>query len=219
MEDYMVLANYIKSFPVDETTGLPTVTAENSPYGSVYGAGRIKLVKAFSDVPADRYYADPVSWAVAEGITIGTGENTFSPNGKLLRSQIVVMLWRAAGEPKAVNAVNPFTDVAESDYYYDAVLWAVEKGIVCGITADKFDPRGAATRAQTVTFLWRYLDKPESTTSASFTDMVAGKWYEDAINWAVENSITLGLTDGTFGVDTVCTRAQAVTFLYRALAE
>ena len=221
MEDYMVLANYIKSFPVDETTGLPTVTAENSPYGSVYGEGRVKLVekKSFDDVPAGSYYAEPVAWAQEEGITVGVGDNNFNPTGSLRRSQIVVMLWRAAGEPKAANAVNPFSDVAESDYYYDAVLWAVEEGITCGVSATKFDPSGVASRAQTVTFLWRYLDKPESTTTASFSDVVAGKWYEAAINWAVENSITLGMGDGTFGVDVTCTRAHAVTFLYRALAE
>ena len=106
-----------------------------------------------------------------------------------------------------------------SDYYYDAVLWAVEEGITCGISDTKFAPGGVASRAQTVTFLWRYLDQPESTTSASFTDVVAGKWYEPAINWAVENSITMGMGDGTFGVDVTCTRAHAVTFLYRALAE
>ena len=221
MEDYMVLANYIKSFPVDETTGLPTVTAENSPYGSVYGEGRVKLVekKGFDDVPAGSYYAEPVAWAQEEGITVGVGDNNFNPTGSLRRSQIVVMLWRAAGEPKAANTVNPFSDVAESDYYYDAVLWALEEGITCGVSATKFDPSGVASRAQTVTFLWRYLDKPESTTTASFSDVVAGKWYEAAINWAVENSITLGMGDGTFGVDVTCTRAHAVTFLYRALAE
>ena len=219
MEDYMVLANYIKSFPVDETTGLPTVTAENSPYGDLYGEGRIRRVKVFTDVPASSYYADAVNWALEQGITVGTSATTFEPNSSLLRAQIVVMLWRDAGEPKAEGAVNPFVDVFESDYFYDAVLWAVKEGITYGISATEFDPHGTATRDQAVSFLWRYLDEPTAAGGNTFTDVVSGKWYENAINWAVESRVTLGMGDGTFGVNDICSRAQAVTFLYRALAE
>ena len=219
MEDYMVLANYIQSFPVDETTGLPTVTAENSPYGSVYGEGRIKLLKGFTDVPADAFYADAVNWAVEEGITKGTGDGTtFSPADELPRAQYVTMLWRAAGEPEATIA-NPFVDVKESDFYYDAVLWAFEKGITTGSDATHFDPAGITNRAQAVTFLWRYLDEPDSTTANDFSDVPAGVWCEDAINWAVETEVTNGRGNGTFGATEACLRAHAATFLYRALAE
>ena len=216
MEDYMVLANYIKSFPVDETTGLPTVTAENSPYGSVYGAGRIKLLKGFTDVPADSFYYDAVQWAVSEGITNGATETTFNPEGDLLRAQFVTMLWRAAGEPEPTSAVNPFTDVKEGDFFYKAVLWAVEKGITNGISATEFGSYEVTNRAQAVTFLWRYLGQPEAAGTNAFTDVAAGEWYEAPINWAVENGVTNGMGDGAFGIDTDCNRAHAVTFLYRA---
>ena len=220
MEDYMVLANYIKSFPVDETTGLPTVTAENSPYGQTDYVGRIKLVSnPFTDVPAGEFYTDPVAWAVREGITNGTGDGTtFDPNGTLQRAQFVTMLWRAAGEP-VVEYENPFKDVSESDFFYNAVLWAVSEGITNGSDATHFNPYGTTNRAQAVTFLWRYLDEPTVTTASGFSDVVKGMWYEAAINWAVAEGITYGYGDGTFGVDTACNRAHAVTFLYRAIAE
>ena len=215
MEDYMVLANYIKSFPVDETTGLPTVTAENSPYGTTDYVGRIKILKGFEDVPADSFYYDAVQWAVEEGITTGATATTFNPNGELLRAQVVTMLWRAAGEPAATIA-NPFTDVFESDWYYDAVLWAVEEGITTGISATEFAPYGVTNRAQAVTFLWRYLNEPIASTENSFSDVVDGAWYEAAVNWAVENKVTNGMDSDTFGIEVNCNRAHMVTFLFRA---
>ena len=215
MEDYMVLANYMKSFPVDETTGLPTVTAENSPYGTTDYVGRIKILKGFEDVPADSFYYDAVQWAVEEGITTGATATTFNPNGELLRAQVVTMLWRAAGEPAATIA-NPFTDVFESDWYYDAVLWAVEEGITTGISATEFAPYGVTNRAQAVTFLWRYLNEPIASTENSFSDVVDGAWYEAAVNWAVENKVTNGMDSDTFGIEVNCNRAHMVTFLFRA---
>ena len=222
MEDYMVLANYIKSFPVDETTGLPTVTAENSPYGQTDYVGRIKLVsgKTFTDVPADSYYAESVNWAAAEGITNGATETTFNPNGDLLRAQYVTMLWRAAGEP-VVEFENPFTDVSESDWYYNAVLWAVSKGITTGVSATKFAPLSTANRAQVVTFLYRFMGSPELNVGGGelFTDVDPDSYYALPIVWAVENGVTNGMGDGIFGVERICNRAQAVTFLYRALVD
>jgi hypothetical protein len=215
MEDYMVLANYIKSFPVDETTGLPTVTAENSPYGTTDYVGRIKILKGFEDVPADSFYYDAVQWAVEQGITTGATATTFNPNGELLRAQVVTMLWRAAGEPAATIA-NPFTDVSESDWYYNAVLWAVEEGITTGISATEFAPFGVTNRAQAVTFLWRYLNEPIASTENSFSDVVEGAWYEDAVNWAVERNVTNGMDSDTFGIEVNCNRAHMVTFLFRA---
>ena len=215
MEDYMVLANYMKSFPVDETTGLPTVTAENSPYGTTDYVGRIKILKGFEDVPAGSFYYDAVQWAVEEGITTGATATTFNPNGELLRAQVVTMLWRAAGEPTATIA-NPFTDVFESDWYYNAVLWAVEEGITTGISATEFAPFGVTNRAQAVTFLWRYLNEPAASTENSFSDVVDGAWYEAAVNWAVENKVTNGMDNDTFGIEVDCNRAHMVTFLFRA---
>ena len=222
MEDYMVLANYIKSFPVDETTGLPTVTAENSPYGQTDYVGRIKLVsgKTFDDVPAGEFYTDAVYWALNEGITTGATDTTFNPNGELLRAQYVTMLWRAAGEP-VVQIANPFDDVKETDFFYNAVLWAYAEGITTGMSDNLFGPYGTTNRAQAVTFLYRFKDSPELNVGGGepFSDLDPDAFYATAVIWAVEYGITNGMGDGTFGVDRVCNRAQAVTFLYRALVD
>ena len=129
------------------------------------------------------------------------------------------MLWRAAGEPAPENAVNPFTDVKETDFFYNAVLWAVEKGITNGISATEFGAYETTNRAQAVTFLWRYLGQPNATAANSFSDVVAGAWYEAPINWAVGAGVTNGMGDGTFGIEGLCNRAHAVTFRFRALAD
>jgi hypothetical protein len=175
----------------------------------------------FTDVNEKDHKAfyDAIMWAVKGGVTEGATATTFNPTGKLLRAQFVTFLWRAAGEPKAENATNPFTDIAETDFYYDAVLWAVEKGITTGASKDTFNPMGVTNRAQAVTFLWRYLEEPAATGSNNFSDVAAGMWYTDAINWAVGAGVTNGLGDGTFGIGANCNRAQAVTFLYRAIVK
>ncbi len=171
----------------------------------------------FEDVKAGDFFFDPVEWAVEEGITTGATPTTFNPNGDLLRAQFVTFLWRAAGQPEPTTTVNPFTDVKETDFFYKAVLWAVEEGITTGTSATTFSPMGVTNRAQAVTFLWRYLDQPAATTGNDFTDVVAGMWYEAPINWAVGAGVTNGMGDGTFGINNPCNRAHAVTFLYRAL--
>ena len=170
----------------------------------------------FTDVPQGSWYYESVLWALDEGITSGATETTFNPGGELLRAQVVTMLWRAAGSP-VVEAENPFTDVSESDWYYNAVLWAASEGITSGISATEFGPHGVTNRTQAVTFLWKYLDSPASTASNAFTDVPSGVWYEAPINWAVENRITSGIAPDTFGVRLPCNRAQMVTFLYGAL--
>jgi len=109
--------------------------------------------------------------------------------------------------------------VTEADFYYDAVLWAVEEGITVGVSANEFDPSGKCNRSQIVTFLWRYLGEPEVEATNSFTDVEAGAWYEAAINWAVDAGVAYGVGENLFGVNDSCNRAQAVTFLYRALAD
>ena len=174
----------------------------------------------FTDVPNDSFYIDPVLWAVEKGITTGTGDgSTFSPNGELQRAQFVTMLWRAAGSPEPVSTNNPFEDVKETDFFYKAVLWAVEKGITNGISETEFGFNKVTNRAQAVTFLWRYLGEPKATATNSFTDVAAGAWYEAPINWAVGAGVTNGISATEFGISSNCNRAQAVTFLYRALAE
>ena len=126
------------------------------------------------------------------------------------------MLWRAAGEPAVEGVVNPFTDVKESDFFYTAVLWAVQNGITNGISATEFDPFGETNRAQAVTFLWRWMGQVKTNNGNSFTDVQEGQWYTDAINWAVNCGITNGQTATEFGIEAVCNRAHMVTFLYRA---
>ena len=173
------------------------------------------LTSKFEDVPAGAFYFDPVEWAVEKGITTGATETTFNPNGNCQRAQVVTFLWRAAGSPEPTKTENPFTDVKESDFYYKAVLWAVEKGITNGLTADTFGPFALCNRAQVVTFLWRAMGSPASTADVSFTDVQPGQFYSTAVAWAVENNITNGISATEFGVGGTCNRAQVVTFLYR----
>ena len=174
----------------------------------------------FVDVPEGEYYYDAVMWAVTNGITDGTTETTFSPNGECQRAMVVTMLWRAADCPEPTSTDNPFRDVKESDYFYKAVLWAVEEGITDGIAEDRFGPYIRCSRAQVVTFLYRYKDMPSvSTTDNPFTDVDVNEWYGPAVLWAVENGITEGYGENTFAPNLICSRAQVVTFLYRALVE
>lgn len=168
----------------------------------------------FIDVPESAYYYDAVYWAVDEGITNGTTATTFSPNNACTRAQMVTFLWRAAGEPEPETTVNPFTDVSESAYYYDAVLWAVDQGITNGTTATTFSPDATVTRAQTVTFLWRSAGSP-AVSGSGFADVASDAYYAGAVAWAVSEGITNGTTATTFSPSSSCTRAQIVTFLYR----
>ena len=170
----------------------------------------------FEDVPEDSFYFLPVLWAVDEGITNGTSATTFNPGGDLLRAQVVTMLWRHAGSP-VVEISNPFTDVKEGDWYYNAVLWAVSEGITNGTSSTSFGPAGVTNRAQVVTFLWRYLDYPDAVAENPFTDVEASAWYGMPILWAVENGITNGISATEFGVNTNCNRAHMATFLYQAM--
>ena len=169
---------------------------------------------AFVDVPAGAYYADAVAWAVEQGVTTGTSANTFSPDLSCTRAQMVTFLWRANGSPKAAKA-NPFTDVSADAYYYDAVLWAAEKGITSGTTATTFSPDAVLTRSQTVTFLWRANGSPVVNYAMNFADVDGSAYYTEAVRWAVSEGITAGTGGNTFSPDAPCTRAQIVTFLYR----
>ncbi len=170
----------------------------------------------FSDVDSGAYYFDAVSWAVKNGITTGTGATTFSPNDGCTRGQVVTFLWRAAGEPKPASDANPFRDVKEKDYFYDAVLWAVENGITLGTSNDTFSPSAVCTRGQIVTFLWRSSGKPAPSGSSNpFRDVKSEDYYFDAVLWAVEKGITLGTTPTEFSPSNTCTRGQVVTFLFR----
>ena len=169
----------------------------------------------FTDVPTSAYYYDAVLWAVENGVTEGTSATTFSPDMSCTRAQMVTFLWRAAGSPEPVTTTNPFTDVNSGVYYYDAVLWAVEQGITSGTSATTFAPDATCTRAQTVTFLYRAAGSP-AVSGGSFSDVSADAYYADAVVWAVSGGVTVGTSDTTFSPDMNCTRAQIVTFMYRA---
>ena len=171
----------------------------------------------FTDVPSDAWFKTAVTWAVQGGITQGTDAGKFSPDANCTRAQVVTFLWRSFGEPQPQSTTNPFTDVKESDYYYNAVLWAVENNITVGTGEGTFSPEDTCTRAQVATFLWRTNGQPQPESSgSSFTDVSATEYYYTPILWAVEEGITVGTSPSAFSPDATCTRAQIVTFLYRA---
>ena len=171
-------------------------------------------VSPFADVATDAYYYDAVKWAVEKGITNGVSETLFGPDQACTRAQIVTFLWRAAGSPEPKSG-SSFADVAADAYYAKAVAWAVENGITKGTSETTFHPDETCTRAQGVTFLYRALGKLAAA-QAGFTDVAADSYYADAVNWAAENGVTKGISETLFGPDGSCTRAQIVTFLYRA---
>lgn len=163
----------------------------------------------FVDVKEDAYYNRPVTWAVHKGITVGTAETTFSPDAKCTRAQIITFLWRAAGSPEPKGAC-PFTDVPAGSYYEKAVTWAAEQGMVSG---DTFAPNAPCTREMAVEFMWGQAGRPKAP-AASFTDVSS-----EAVNWAVQKGVTMGTSETTFSPNATCTRAQIVSFLWRAFAE
>ena len=171
---------------------------------------------AFMDVPKDSYYKKAVDWAVKNGITAGTGDNYFMPDGICTRAQAVTFLWRVAGSPAPKTEVMPFEDVPEGSYYYEAVLWAAENEITVGTSATTFSPELTCSRAHIVSFLWRAAGYPSAGTVNPFTDVPENAYYINAMLWAVKQEITVGTTPSTFSPDEGCTRAHIVTFLYRA---
>ena len=169
----------------------------------------------FVDVATGSYYEDAVDWAVENGITKGTDDTHFSPDGICTRAQAVTFLWRAAGSPAPRSRTMPFTDVPVGSYYYDAVLWAVENGITKGTSDTTFSPNMTCSRAQIVAFLWRSEKSPAAGTANPFADVKSTAYYAGAVLWAVKEDITKGTTNTTFSPDADCTRAQIVTFLWR----
>ena len=171
----------------------------------------------FEDVSANSYYYDAVQWAVKNGTTGGTSATTFSPDAPCTRAQAVTFLWRAAGSPAPSSTEMPFADVPADAYYRNAVLWAVENGITGGTSATTFSPDAPCSRGQIVAFLWRSKQSPMVAAENPFMDVNASDYYHNAVLWAAENGITGGTGANTFSPDAPCTRAQIVTFLYRAL--
>lgn len=172
---------------------------------------------SFTDVPAGAYYEEAVGWAVEKGITKGTSDSTFTPDGVCTRAQAVTFLWRAAGSPAAKAGSLPFADVKAGSYYDDAVRWAVENGVTVGTSATTFSPNATCSRAQIVTFLWRAQKSPAAGSANPFDDVAGSAYYADAVQWAVQKNITKGTGATAFSPDANCIRAQIVTFLYRSM--
>ena len=203
------------------TTVITATASETASYNAATAQYTLTVSKKtvtmpFTDVKSGSYYEDAVYWGVENGIIYGTTETTFEPNTNCTRAQAVSFLWRAAGSPEPKTTEMPFRDVGKNAYYYKAVLWGYENGIVSGTSKTTFEPNLNCTRAQFVSFLWRERNKPEAETEIPFTDVPAGAYYEKAVQWAVEQGITAGTTKTTFGPNETCTRAHAVTFLYNA---
>lgn len=169
----------------------------------------------FDDVSADAYYYKAVQWAQEKGITDGIGSDLFGPEQPCTRSQIVTFLWRAAGSPEPKGTAAGMTDVVPGSYYAKAVAWAVENGITTGTAEGTFSPDATCTRAQAVTFLAR-AQNAKATGKTAFSDVPSDSYFADAVAWAQANGVTTGTSETTFSPDNDCTRAQIVTFLYRA---
>ena len=172
-------------------------------------------ISPFSDVSTSAYYYEAVKWAQEKGITGGIGNGLFGPNQPCTRAQIVTFLWRAAGSPEP-KSMSSFSDVSADSYYAKAVAWAVESGITTGTGDGKFSPDATCTREQAVAFLYRASGSPAISGGSAFSDVAANAYYADAVAWAEKNGVTGGIGGGLFGSGNTCTRAQIVTFLYRA---
>lgn len=169
----------------------------------------------FADVPADAYYAKAVEWAVKKGITNGKANGLFGSNDPCTRGQIVTFLWRAAGSPAPKGTAKVPADVLPGSYCYDAVAWALENGITNGLADGTFGVNSTCTRGQSVTFLYRAMGTAPTTVNG-FTDVESNAFCAEAVAWAVENGVTNGTSATTFSPSNGCTRAQIVTFLFRA---
>lgn len=182
---------------------------------TVYAKWTKNAAGPFTDVPDDAFFAKPVAWAAGAGVTGGTSATTFSPDEDCTRAQAVTFIWKVLGSQEPVSKTNPFTDVSAEDYYYKAVLWAVENGITKGATDTTFAPNDTVTRAQFVTFLWRAANAPAASGTNPFTDVTdSGAYYYQAVLWALQQDVTSGTTPTTFGPEDNCSRGQVVTFLY-----
>ena len=220
---YLLSMNHDHKFSSWKVVTKPTMISEGLQEREC-ACGKVEkqvldMLPPFTDVPGNEWYALPVYWAVENGITNGVSSTRFGPNETCTRGQVVTFLWRAAGEPEPKSMSNPFSDIRSKDYYYKAVLWAVENGITTGTGKGKFSPDSGCTRGQVVTFLYRYAKSPAVSGTSAFKDVPNGAYYYNPVIWAVKNNITTGLSASSFAPDNLCTRAQIVTFLYRYMGK
>ena len=194
----------VPATPVTPTTPVTPVTPAAVP---------------FKDVSSKDYFYAAVQWAVGKNVTQGTSANTFSPDARCTRAQVVTFLWRAAGSPAPKNRTLPFRDVRPGDYCYDAVCWAVEQGITGGTGNGAFSPDLVVTRAQAVALLHRAAGSPAARTASAFSDVASGSYYAAAAQWASAQGITQGTGANRFSPDKDCTRGQIVSLLYRGVQQ
>ena len=212
-DNYEDLTGSIVLFPVSHSYS-DQVKKQSEEYEAKKRGELPEDETGFRDVYEDDYFFDAVQWAAENGITGGVGNDRFGPNLDCSRGQTMTFLWRASGEPEPDSFSTDFTDVASGDYFYEAVLWAMEEGVTTGAGAGRFAPDATVTRGQFVTFLYR-LANASSDGVHPFTDVPAGAYYEKAVAWAYAEGITTGTSGTTFSPDAPCTRAQIITFLYR----
>ncbi len=173
------------------------------------------MLNFFVDVKANDYFYDAVLWAAENNIATGVDSVHFDPLGSTTRAQMVTFIWRLAGSPDFEGGETPFTDIKKSDYFYDAVVWGWNVGIINGKTDTLFAPDDIVTRGEAVTFIYRYAKVAGGDLPNPFTDVVLGKFYYYPVLWAANNEIVKGTSTTTFSPDAECTRGQVVTFLYR----
>ncbi len=232
-EALIELALYIDPDDYDAATAALIEEAMNAGIEAINAAETIEAVREaleavlaeidelavhmpFVDVPSDSFYFAAVKWALKNQITTGTDATHFTPNKSITRAEAITFLWRAAGSPEPAATASPFVDVKESDFFFKAVLWAIEEGITTGLDQNHFGPYATANRAQVVTFLWRANGSPIASAENPFTDVSEKAWFHDAVLWALEEGVTTGVSNTFFDAWGSCNRAQVVTFLYRA---
>lgn len=180
-------------------------------------SGKRCASEIFLDMPQEGNWAHkPIEWGYFSEITSGKTLNTFVPKSVCTRAEVMTFLWAAAGKPMPRGTTNPFLDVKKSAYYYNAVLWAVENGITAGKTETSFAPKAPCNRAEVITFLWVYNNKPAGNGGENpFRDVRKDAYYYRSVMWAVSNGITGGVTSTEFAPKKPCTRAQIMAFLYK----
>ena len=173
----------------------------------------------FKDVKAGAWYEDSVKYVYENKLMLGTTDDTFTPNGTMTRAMFATVLYRMAGSPSVEGLSVSFKDVPEDYWAYDAIAWALNKGVVNGFSADEFKPNQAITREQLVAMLYRYSDNPEVSGELSFSDAASVcDWAVNPILWACQNKIVQGYTDGSFAPDKTASRAEMAAIIQRFCA-
>ena len=214
---YRVNVDFSKYGGRDITITVSALDAAGNTLSTKRFQTRVRSKSGFVDVPDDEWFANPVVWAVEHKVTSGIDATHFAPQNPCTREQVVTFIWATFGKEAPPSLENPFQDVYDGAWFMLPVLWARSRNITAGVTPDCFGVGSSCTRAQVVTFLWAAAGKPDPIrTDCPFTDVSENDYFYRAVLWAAENRVTSGMTPDTFGPASTCTRAQVVTFLYKA---